>query len=139
MAITYFAKEGLQGLVIACSCGTSLAWHVGLYPGPLQGAAGPHQAQVCQPFLHTASVMQALNWESVACAFEPMFCFYTYASLSKHVKHALFICFHMLFGHYSRSKVCSSTICSPILPSLHPFVDPPISIDMSAGQDQLID
>ena len=61
MAITYFAKEGLQGLVIACSCSTSLARHVGLYPGALQGAARPHQAQVCQPFLKFRTVMQQLE------------------------------------------------------------------------------
>ena len=66
MAITYFAKEGLQGFVVACSCGSSLARHVGLYPGSLQGAAGPHQAQVCQPFLEATSVMQELDCASAA-------------------------------------------------------------------------
>lgn len=55
MAITYFAKEGLQGLVVACSCSASFARHVGFYPGALQGAAGAYQAQVCQPFLYVTT------------------------------------------------------------------------------------
>ncbi len=49
--ITYFAKEGLKGLVIASSCSTPLTRHVGFYPGPLQGATGPYQANVGQPLL----------------------------------------------------------------------------------------
>lgn len=59
--ITYFAKEGLQGFVIACNGSSPLARHVGLYSGTLQGTAGPHQAQVCQPFLNATLVMQELK------------------------------------------------------------------------------
>ena len=73
LAITYFAKEGLQGLVVACSCCSPLARHVSLYPGSLQGTAGPNQAQVCQPFLDTALVMQEPNCNSAVHAFTPCF------------------------------------------------------------------
>lgn len=59
-AITYFAKEGLQGFVITSSGGASLPGHIGFYSGPLQGAARPHQTQVGQPFLHT---IFAAQWE----------------------------------------------------------------------------
>lgn len=81
LAITYFAKEGLQGLVVACSCGSSLARHVRLYPSPLQGAARPHQAQVCQPFLEAMSVMQELKCTFAAQNTRPMFCLCAYACL----------------------------------------------------------
>ena len=57
-AITYFAKERLQGFVIPSSGGASLSGHVGFYSGPLQGAAGPHQTQVGQPFLHSICAAQ---------------------------------------------------------------------------------
>lgn len=59
-AITYFAKERLQGFVIPSSGGASLSGHVGFYSGPLQGATGPHQTQVGQPFLH---ITHAAWWE----------------------------------------------------------------------------
>ena len=50
--ITYFVKEGLQGLVIASRSSPSLAGHVGLYASPLQRTTGPHQAQIGQPLLY---------------------------------------------------------------------------------------